>query len=185
MKINRNFLSIKRLRCIDFSIQDIETLIKIDRKCFPFDEECDYYKSICWFLYYKEKPIGYISLNENLIIESNNESQQDVVVNNVAEIYRVGILHKYRENQLGLFLLRQVVRYCIHKKNIHYIATYTSYDNYPSINNLIKLGFKVFENNNIPGFLSWYKSARKENSKEETHRILKTIGRVYESDIIT
>jgi RimJ/RimL family protein N-acetyltransferase len=132
--------------------QDI--LNKLDHECFPEDpiynknDESDGDFHVWWLVYKGNLPIGYCGLR---IYKSTHN----------AFFCRTGVSEKYRNKGINKELIKRTISWAKSNK-INRIYTYTSSDNYPSMNSLIKHKFKIthpwFEYENYKDFVFLYRN---------------------------
>jgi len=107
--------------------KDYELLKKLDRRAFPIDALRDFQSDVCWLIKYNNDIVGYFSL--------------EIINNNTAFLSRVGIF----KHGCGLHrrAINVRIRWC-KKHNIKKIITYAHMNNFQSIVNLIRCGFRLY-----------------------------------------
>jgi len=132
----------KLLDTTELILQHKDDLDVLDYHCFPEDALYDKIKgekygkrgSHVWWLTYEVKtkrPVAFAGLK--IYSSSTN-----------AYFCRAGVRDKYRGEGLHKKLLQKRLKWC-EENGIYYAYSYTSYDNYASVNNLVKYGFKLGE----------------------------------------
>ena len=120
----------------------LKVLNDLDHQCFPSDhrypkirgEKYGHEGYHVWWLTYDvdtKKPIAFAGIK--VYTKTNN-----------VYFCRVGVIEECRGNQIHSKLLKKRFDWC-RDNDIFYAYTYTSADNYISINNLVKSGFKICE----------------------------------------
>ena len=109
--------------------EPFNTIVRMDKRCFPNDDRYEPYHGIWWIAYVKNTPAAYAGLLEE--------------GGGVAYLCRAGVLPAHR----GYGLQKMLIRTRIEKaKNIGLTRLITStYANPHSVNNLIDHGFRAYE----------------------------------------
>lgn len=109
--------------------KDMALVQEMDRKCFP-DDKWDNTTNMKWWLLKKDGiPVGYCSCR--------------MIMPDTCYFTRAGILPSARGKGLQKKLINVRVNWA-RKQGAKYVITYTSMDNFASLVNLIKSGFKMF-----------------------------------------
>lgn len=109
---------------------EIKSLLnELDKACFPADSTCHKTGAYWWIAYdSKKSPVGFAGLK--------------IMDKSTAFLCRAGVLEEARGKNLQVRLIRARERKA-RKLNIKTIITYTCL-NVPSINNLIKAGYRSY-----------------------------------------
>lgn len=116
----------------DLSYADRSIIKGLDRLCFPWDDPYDPRYAFWWIAWDGDAPIGYAGLK--LLRDEPG----------TAFMCRVGVLAQYRGQGIGKRLIQSRVRWAKRNPNISALVTYTMRDNLASANNLLKLGFRLY-----------------------------------------
>lgn len=113
------------------SKKHLTSIKRLDKLIFNTDDPCEDYEGTYWFLIYDgKKPIAFAGIK----IQSGN----------IGYMNRCGVKDKYRGFGLQKILIK--ARILLAKElGLQSIRTYTSLDNYASVNSLIKNGFRLVE----------------------------------------
>lgn len=106
---------------------------RLDRQCFPDDDPPDFDEVLWWVVKTDEKVVGYAGLK---ILDGIDKG--------TAYLCRCGILPEYQGLGLQKKLVEVREREAI-KRRCPILLTYTSTDNYPSLQNLIRMGFNLYD----------------------------------------
>lgn len=107
---------------------DLEVLRRLHAETFPSDEEPDYTLGRWWVALHGDAPVAFVGV--------------DPVDETHAYLSRVGVLPAYR----GLGLQRDLMQLAErHTSLAHPVMVSTTYDNPPSANNFIRLGYLTYE----------------------------------------
>ncbi len=111
------------------SKKKLNTVKRLDKIIFFTDDPCEDYENTYWFgIYYKRKYIAFAGVK--------------IQPDDIAFFNRCGVKDKYRGCGLQKHLIK--ARCILAKKmGAKKIRTYTSLDNYSSINSLLRCGFKI------------------------------------------
>lgn len=121
------------------SYEDRSIIRGLDRLCFPSDDPYDPRWSWWWIAWDGENPVGYAGLKP---------LKQEP---GVAFMSRVGVLPTHRGQGLGRRLVEARVKFAQRRPEIEHLITYTSRHNYPSANNLIACGFRLYHPETVWG----------------------------------
>lgn len=109
-----------------------ELIYKLDAKCFP-DEETPWFGNRFWWVaLLGSKPVGYAALKK---LETDRKC---------GYLSRAGVLPSHQRKGIHGKLLRARIAYA-RRIGLTTLITYTSDDNYPSMNSLVKVGFRFYE----------------------------------------
>lgn len=115
------------------SEKNLKLLRSLDEICFPEDDfplfAMPY--NMWWIVYNDGSPIAYCGAR---------------VRSRYLELIRAGVIPEYRGNKIHEILLNTRLSYAKKKKK-QALITHVSYDNKPSLNNLLKFGFKEWSPN--------------------------------------
>ena len=102
----------------------------LDKKIFYQDQPYEDYENAYWFLVYiNKKPIAFAGIS---------------IHGDIGYLARCGVSKKYRGKRIQEYLIDarlKIAKLC----KIKHVRTYTSLDNYASINSLLKFGFRIVE----------------------------------------
>lgn len=113
--------------------KDVTTVQRLNDQIFPLDPMPKHTDSYYWLVWHGKTPVGFCSM---YLLTNSGEPD-------CAFFSRAGVYHSHRGKGLGQRLIR--VRLSLAKKlNLRAVVTYTI-DNIPSVNNLIKAGFRLYE----------------------------------------
>ena len=113
-----------------------ETILALDRVCFPSDDEPDVDGRLWWYASKKNhhRPVAYAAMR---IIDSNTTGY----------LYRAGVIPAYRSRGLHKRLIRARLAYA-KRIGLQAVVTYVSAYNHTSLNGLVGRGFRVYDPEN-------------------------------------
>lgn len=112
---------------------DFESILKLDRRIFPADDPFEINElGAYWILHHRGRKVGFCALHP-LVREPS-----------VCFLARAGVLKTHQGKGMQKRMISTRVSYA-KVQDFSHVLTYASLDNYPSLTNLIKSNFKLYD----------------------------------------